>query len=147
LKALPDFEDVAAEDRATSLALGFPDVHRALEFLVAWPDLRRASELVLARFNELNGDRYEILSPAGEALEARYPLASTLVRRAMIDFTLATARAKRYPHAARHLAECDALAKRIDNLGTHPTHDDYRRKLRNEHGRKEAFWQSVQPQA
>ena len=79
-----------------------------------------------------------------DALEARYPLASTLVRRAMIDFSLQSARFKRYPHAARHLAECAALAPRIADFGTHPTHDDYRRRLRLDHGRKAAFWQSVQ---
>ncbi len=147
LKRLPDFDDVEAEDRAMSLALKFPEVHRALEFLVTWPALDRASDLVLARFSQLNGDLYEVLSPAGEALETRYPLASTLVRRAMIDFTLTAARAKRYPHAARHLAECEALARRIDDFGPHPTHADYRRGLRVEHGRKTGFWQSVQSQA
>jgi hypothetical protein len=144
LKRLPDFDDVEAEGRAMALALKFPDVHVALHFLVAWPALDRASELVLTRSGDLDGDLYELLSVAGEALEARYPLASTLVRRAMIDFSLQSARFKRYPHAARHLAECAALAPRIADFGTHPTHDDYRRRLRLDHGRKAAFWQSVQ---
>jgi hypothetical protein len=143
LKALPDFDDVEAEERAMALALGFPNVHQALYFFVDWPALDRANALVLARFDELNGDLYELLAPAGEALDARHPLAATLVRRAMIDFTLTAARSKRYAHAARHLAECAANATRISDFGIHPTHQDYLLKLKAEHGRKAAFWQGV----
>ncbi|HEY2661805.1 MAG TPA: hypothetical protein VGI79_18945 [Caulobacteraceae bacterium] len=143
LKALPDFDDIEAEERAMALALGFPDVHGALNFLIAWPALDRANALILARFDELNGDFYELLAPASEALDVRYPLAATLIRRAMIDFTLTAARSKRYPHAARHLADCGADAVRIDDFGQHPTHEDYQLKLKTEHGRKVAFWQSV----
>jgi thioesterase domain-containing protein len=143
LKGLPDFDDVEAEDRAMALALAFPDVHAALSFLVAWPALDRANALVLARFAELDGDIYQLLSPAAAALEARYPLAATLVRRSMIDFTLNSARAKRYPHAARHLAECAADAGRIGDFGAYPSHEAYHARLMAEHGRKTGFWQTV----
>ena len=61
----------------------------------------------------------------------------------MIDFTLPVARAKRYRHAARHLAECAADARRIADFGPHPSHDDYARGLKLEHGRKTAFWELV----
>jgi len=43
----------------------------------------------------LSGDLYELLSLAAEALETRYPLAATLLRRAMIGFTLSHARSSR----------------------------------------------------
>jgi len=46
---------------------------------------------VIDRVKELDGDRCELLSPAAEALGARYPLAATILRRAMIDFTLGRA--------------------------------------------------------
>ena len=92
LRKLPDFDNVEAEQRALAHALNFKDVHRSLEFLVAWPALRRASELVLGRAKALNGHLYELLSPAADALESRHPLAATLLRRAMIDFTLSAGR-------------------------------------------------------
>jgi hypothetical protein len=88
-----------------------------------------------------------LLGPAAEALEARYPLAATLIRRAMIDFALNAARAKRYPHAARHLADCAADAARIPDFGLHLSHEAYVAKLKAEHGRKAAFWQSVRSKA
>ena len=116
LKKLPDFDDFEAEQRALDHALAFGDVHQALSFLVGWPDLQRASQLVLRRAKALNGDLYELLSLAADALDGRYPLAAILLRRAMIGFTLQAARSSRYRHAARHLAECRAAAARLDDF-------------------------------
>ena len=143
LRKLGDFDDFDAEQRAMTHALGFEDVHHALGFLVAWPDLERASRLVVARARNLDGDLYELLTPAADALDAKHPLAATLVRRAMIDFTLSAARASRYRHAARHLAECASLARRIEDFGGAPDHSAYLRSLRATHPRKAAFWQEV----
>jgi len=143
LKTLADFDDIEAEQRAIAHALAFPDVHQALEFLVAWPDLRAASELVLQRAQALNGDLYELLSSAAETLEPRHPLAATLLLRAMIGFTLSHTRSSRYKHAAQHLAACRVAATRVDSFGSLPDHLTYERTLRAAHARKAGFWQEV----
>ncbi|WP_010546128.1 DUF6880 family protein [Sphingomonas elodea] len=140
LKRLADFEDVEAEDRALAHVRQYADFHHALDFLIAWPAHRLAAELVLARYAELDGDRYWLLTPAAEALEARAPLAATLMLRSMIDVSLDRAKHKRYGHAARHLQTCEHLAKRIDDFGTHPDHDAYAAQLEARHGRKSGFW-------
>jgi hypothetical protein len=140
LKRLPDFEDIEAEDRALALVHASPRFHEALWFLVRWPDLDRAAGLVITRSAELDGDLYHILVPAAEALEAKQPLAATLIRRALIDFTLAAARTSRYRHAARHLLECQALAGQIEDFGRFESHEAYRARLEAEHGRKASFW-------
>lgn len=145
LRRLPDFEDFEAEQRAVAHALAFSDAHQALAFLVAWPDLECASRLVLARKEELDGNRYELLSPAADMLDEKYPLAATLARRAMIDFTLGKARSSRYHHAARHLAECASLSRRIVDFAEWPDHASYAEALRAAHGRKANFWQQVDP--
>ena len=88
LRVLPDFEDLEAEERAMSSASVFPSVHQALAFLVSWPALGKAAALVTRRSGELDGDHYEILSPAADALATKHPLAATLLLRAMIDFSL-----------------------------------------------------------
>ena len=144
LRKLPDFDDFEAEQRALAYALAFKDVHRALAFLVAWPDLQRASELVLGRSQALNGDHYELLSPAAEALDSKYPLAATILRRAMIDFTLRMGRSSRYKHAARQLAECREAAGRVVDFGSVNDHLAFEKALRAAHGRKAGFWQEVQ---
>lgn len=143
LKRLPDFEDVDAEVRALDHAGTHQSFLDALAFLVSWPALDRAAELVVNRAKELNGIHYEFLSPAANALAGRYPLAATLALRAMIDFTLGHARASRYRHASRHLADCAGLAAYIPDFGKHETHDAYVARLRAAHGRKAAFWSLV----
>jgi hypothetical protein len=144
LKRLPDFEDIDAEERAMAFAMAYPAVLSALQFLIHWPALDRASQLVQQRFTELDGNHYEILTPAAEAVSARHPLAATLASRAMIDFTLGAAKSSRYQHAARHLVECDALASQIEDFGTVEPHDSYVERLKKEHGKKSGFWSRVE---
>ncbi len=144
MRRLPDFEDFEAEQRGLALALGHRDAHRALALLVGWPDLPRADRLVRDRAGELDGNRYEVLSGAADALQAKHPLAATLLRRAMIDHVLGGARSSRYGHAARHLIECAGMARHVGDFGTIPDHAAYEQALRAAHGRKAAFWQEVQ---
>ncbi len=140
---LPDFEDQDALERAFAYADAFPDTLRALAFYIAWPALDRAEALVRARPADLDGNDYEILSPAAEMLAARQPLAATLLLRAMIDFTLSNARSSRYRHAARHLMDCAGLARSIADFSPFETHEAYVARLKGEHGRKSGFWSAV----
>ena len=140
LERLPDFDDMEAEERALSIALGFTDVHQALNFLVFWPALDIAADLVLARADEINGNYYEILAPAADLLEARHPLATIVLRRTMIDFSLDKARTSRYRHAARHLLQCESLDPAVNDYGPLEPHNTYLARLQAEHGRKASFW-------
>jgi hypothetical protein len=140
LKRLSDFDDIEAEERALDHAERDESVSQALAFLISWPAVERAARLVIRRAGELDGDHYEILSPAADALAGKHPLAATLVLRAMIDCTLAKARSSRYRHAAHHLMECAGLASSIPDFGNFETHDAYAARLKAEHGRKSGFW-------
>ena len=99
--------------------------------------------LILVTGSELNGDHYEILSPAADTLAAKYPLAATLLLRAMIDFALKQGRVSRYRYAARHLAECASLASAIGDFGAVEPHERYSNRLNQEHSRKTSFWALV----
>nr|WP_329603599.1 DUF6880 family protein [Acidiphilium iwatense] len=140
LKKLPDFEDVEAEEKALDYARNSTNLSDALYFLVSWPELNRAAALVTQRYKELDGDQYEILTRAADALAAKHPLAAILVLRAMIDFSLTKNRTSRYKHAARHLRDCESLASAVADFGTHERHEAYVARLRLEHGRKSSFW-------
>ena len=143
LKRLPDFDDVEAEERALDHAQGYKSLLQALSFLVSWPALDRAANLVIRRAGELDGDHYEILTPAADALAGKHPIAATLVLRAMIDFSLTQSRSSRYRHAARHLMECTSLAPSIPDFGAFETHEAYAARLRGAHGRKSSFWSLI----
>jgi len=140
LKRLPDFDDFEAEERALAHAERHGSLLQAVSFLIAWPSLDRAARAVTERAKELDGNHYEILAPAADSLAGKYPLAATLLSRAMIDFTLTQARFSRYGHAARHLRTCGSLAPAIPDFGIFETHDAYVSRLRREHGRKTGFW-------
>ena len=143
LKRLPEFEDVEAERRSLDYAERYGSVLDALAFLVSWPALDRAARLVTTRAAELDGDHYEILAPAADALAGKHPLAATLALRAMIDFTLTKARSSRYRHAARHFMECEGLTSTIKEFGAFETHAAYAVRLKAEHGRKSGFWSLI----
>jgi hypothetical protein len=143
LVRLPDFEDIEAEKRALEHAQSSRDLLQALSFLISWPALERAAGIVLQRAGELDGDHYELLTPAADQLAVKYPLAATAILRAMIDFALKTGRSSRYPHAARHLMDCSALASGIKDFRNLESHDAYEARLRREHPRKSSFWALV----
>jgi hypothetical protein len=143
LKRLPDFDDFDAEQRALAHAEKYVDLLQAVSFLISWPSLDRAARVVTQRAKELNGDHYDIITPAVDSLMGKYPLAATLLLRSMIDFTLIQARFSRYGHAARHLRTCESLAPAIADFAGFETHEDFVARLRREHGRKTGFWSLV----
>ncbi len=97
LKALPDFEDVVAEQKALDHVLGFPHFAMTMSFLTGWPELRYAARLILERSREIDGNLYFVLDPAARALEGKQPLAAALLHRAMIEDTLESAKAHPLP--------------------------------------------------
>jgi hypothetical protein len=140
LKRLPDFDDMEAEEKALAYVYHYPDVHRALAFLLSWPALDQAARLAISRAAELDGDRYEFLTSAAEALRDKHPLASVITLRAMIDFALDRARTARYKHAARHLAEAKRLLAEIRDRSPINSHEDYVEDLRSKHRSRTGFW-------
>jgi len=143
LKRLPDFDDLEAEEKALAYVQAFSDVHRALAFLLVWPALGEAAKLVVKRKAELDGNLYELMTAAAEALAEKHPLAATLVLRSMIDFTLDSGRSSRYKHAARHFAECSALSPHVADFRDAVSHDTYTTDLKRRHGKKHGFWSLV----
>jgi hypothetical protein len=140
LKRLPDFEDIEAEERAMAHAATHHNLLPALGFFIEWPAPDHAARLLIARYKQINGDNYEFLVPAAEAVAERHPLAATVALRAMIDFTLNEARAKRYGYAAQHLVTCADLARRVEDFAPIDTHDVYVARLKAKHGKKTGFW-------
>jgi len=143
IQRLPDFDDVEAEDRGLDHVVEKSPIHQALLFLIEWPALDRAAAFVMARRTAFDGNRYYQLSPAADALEAKHPLAATVLRRTMIEETLNGGRSNRYKHAARHLLECESADAVIDDYDTLSSHEKFVAGLRDRHGRKFAFWEAV----
>jgi hypothetical protein len=143
LKKLEDFEDSEAEGRALKFVENH-EIHKlALWFLVKWPALHHAARLVLRHAGKWDGNSYETLTQAAEALSGRHPLAATVLLRAMIDDTLKNARSTRYKHAARHLLECSSLAAKIGDHHGQQTHEAFVQAIKSAHAKKASFWVNV----
>ncbi|RJE81092.1 DUF6880 family protein [Paracoccus sp. JM45] len=146
LSRLPDFDDDEALLNARTHVRTHPDLLQVLIFCMSWPDARLAADVILSRYAELDGNTYELLTPTSEFLKAEHPLAATLALRSMITFSLQNNRAKRYRHAARHLASCAQADMAIADYGAFQSHDAFFNDLRRKHPRKHAFWDKVEQQ-
>lgn len=140
LKALPDFDDIEAEDRARAHALKFGDAADAMKFLLNWPDHVTAAALIRNRIDELDGNDFETLTSAADALRVRFPLAAVLLWRAMINDALHHGRTSRYKHAAEHLNDCELVDADIVDYAPFPPHETYIDTLKTRYDRKSSFW-------
>ena len=145
LKRLPDFEDFEAEQKALEVAAGHRQAERALAFLIEWRALDRADRLVRERLPALDGRFYEVLRPAAEALEAKFPEAASLLYRRLVESVLDRGSSKQYPYAARDFQSCTRLSPRLPTSGSIETHATFVARLQKAHGRKYGFWGLVEP--
>ena len=140
LKKLGDFEEDDAIDRAFAHAEASGQIYTALAFFIAWPRLDRAAQLVLAKAGQWDGRHYGPLSEAAAMLEDKFPLAASVLYRALLDDILARGKSQAYGHGARYLARLESLADEISAWGGIDNHVAYALGLQKGHGRKYGFW-------
>ncbi|MCF6197939.1 MAG: hypothetical protein L3J67_00835 [Hyphomicrobiaceae bacterium] len=143
LQRLPDFEDFEAERKAIEVAGKYSDATTALGFLVRRPELEDANALVLARHEELDGDRTKTLGEAADHLSEKHQVAATLVYRCLVMSVLKRADTRYYKYAARDLGFCEGLAAQIEgeDIDSHATFFADVKKL---HGLKYRFWEQME---
>lgn len=129
LKRLADFDDVEAEEKALAHAETFPNFSDALAFLTAWPAATHAARLVLARPDQIDPHRPELIDAAARLLEARHPLAATLLLRAAVTDTLRWNRSDRLKDAQRQLAEVESLVVQVGDWGEADSHEAFMDRL------------------
>jgi hypothetical protein len=143
IRRLPDFDDEEALDQALVYAQDYPDLTKAITFLIDWPAHKQAAARIIKDGDQLDGNAYDWLSELGKTLEDNHPLAATLVRRAIVAFTLTNAKTKRYKYAARHIRACAKSAAHIDDWHGHDDHETWLTPLMAEHARKFGVWDLV----
>jgi hypothetical protein len=115
-----------------------------LEFALAELDLKTAEKYLLARFEQIDGERYYILPDLAKQFAAKNSsLAATLIFRALADSILKRAVSKNYKIAVGYIKRMAKLDESITNWKKHPTHEDYLNGLRENHSRKSAFWSKM----
>lgn len=122
LKALPDFDDVEAADRAFEVAARRRPFVEGLAFLMAWPALPEAAAMIQARHAEVDGDPAELAEWAAR-LDARYPRAALILLRSAITALWRDPRTR--PDAGPLAEEAEALAHRVGDLGGLESHEAF----------------------
>ena len=145
LKKLGDFEEDDAIERAFAHAETSRQIYTALEFFIAWPRLDRAAKLVLAKSGKWDGRHYGPLSGAAATLEETFPLAASVLYRALLDDILTRGKSQAYGHGARYLAKLESLAEEIPDWDGIDSHVAYALGLQKGHGRKYGFWSLTAP--
>lgn len=140
LKRLPDFDDFRAEQKALNVAAAHKQAARGLAFFIEWRALDHTNRLVGERLTALDGRLYEVLRPAAETLEEKFPEAASLLYRRMIESVLDRGSSKQYQYAARDFQSCVHLATRLPAPGSVESHAEFVARLRAAHGRKYGFW-------
>src|SRR3954452_6350334 len=120
------------------------DVGSALRFLTRIDETEAAERLVLTRAKEIDGHLYFVLRPVAEALAPAHPLGAVILYRAMASAVLGAARSKSYSYAARDLLQAGRLAERVTDWNGLPDHEEFMRRLRQEHGRKNSSWRLIE---
>lgn len=142
LKALPDFEDMEAEERAHAIALAYESPNVALEFFLDWPRHDLTAQVIETHREAWNGGDWHILPKIAATMEHEHPVAATILYRALLDDILARARSKAYAHGAKYLAKLALVSADADS-GCPTEMDDhatYLAGLKQVHARKAAFW-------
>ncbi|MCW2283162.1 hypothetical protein M2323_000932 [Rhodoblastus acidophilus] len=140
LQKLGDFEEDDELARAFAHVEASRQLYSALAFFIAWPHLDRAAKLVAAKAGQWDGQHYGALGRAASALEEKFPLAASVLYRALLDDILKRGKSQAYGHGARYLAQLETLAAEIEDWGGIADHAAYVTELRKSHGRKYGFW-------
>lgn len=143
IRKLDDFIEYEEQERAFAVAAASPHAYAALAFFIAWPRLDLAAKLVLEKRDFWDGRHYGALGDTAAALEGDFPLAATVLYRALLDAILARAKSPAYGHGARYLARLGELAGRLPEDAGQESHTTYISGLRKTHGRKAGFWSLV----
>jgi hypothetical protein len=142
LKALPDFEDMEAEERAHAIALACENPNVALDFFLDWTRHDLAAKVIEDHRDICNGGNWHVLPKIAGTLEHEHSVAATILYRALLDDILARSQSKAHAHGAKYLAKLDLLATDADACrpGGMDDHAAYLAGLKEAHSRKTAFW-------
>jgi NTP pyrophosphatase (non-canonical NTP hydrolase) len=113
------------------------------EFFAEIGELADAATVVLGAPGGLNGDLYFGLVPLAEKLESTYPLAASLVYRALLESILRRGQSKYYHHGARYWVLLLQIGPRIADWKGFESDVQYRERIGREHPRKTAFWHAA----
>jgi len=121
-------------------ACQIPDPVTAAQLMLETGRGPLAQLLLLNYAKALAGETLHMIALAEQAEQQGYPLAATVVWRALLRPILKEGISKSYRYGALYLAHARRLAPAIDDYKDLPTHEEYEADLRDRHRLKSTFW-------
>lgn len=143
ISRLDDFAEFDELDRAFAAVRASERIHDALAFLVEWPKFDQAAAHVMAHARNWDGAEDDVLVPAADALADHYPVAATVLYRALLTHILDRAIVGAYGYAAHCMRTLASLSLRLPDAAPFEDHAAFVSGLMNRHARKYSFWQQV----
>lgn len=143
LSKLDDFAEFDEMDRAMALVMQDANIAKTLLFLVQWPKLDMAAQFILDHASEWDASHCDMLSDVSATLHDDYPVAATVLVRALLMDILKRNLTSLYDLALSFLAELELLAEKIEGDMSLASHGQFMQDLRATHGRKYSFWAMV----
>lgn len=140
IQKLDDFAEFDELDKAFAFVAKSSQAYCALDFFLQWPRLDLAAKLILDKSDHWDGRNYDALLSAAKMVEPDYPLAATVLYRALLTNILDRGKSQAYGHGARYLAKLGELSKIVPEDPRIETHVTYVRGLKKAHERKAGFW-------
>ncbi len=104
--------------------------------------IHEAAAYIVDRGDQIDGYNYSYLLPLAKTMkENKQYLAASLVYRALLNSILDRKFYKGYRYAAQYLRKLDELMTGVTDWAGFPDHEQYRKQLEAEHGRKTSFWE------
>ncbi|MDY7093693.1 MAG: hypothetical protein SX243_12045 [Acidobacteriota bacterium] len=142
---LPADDQAQLQDEAVVRAQTMRSLPSALSLLLHIDEGEKAEQLLVRRYQELEGRQYTYLLDLADRLRSEeHHLAATLLYRALLDSILQRGTTRAYGHGARYLRTLGELAPQVKDWCSIPDHDAYLEALREHHGRKYSFWKRVE---
>lgn len=144
LKLTPDTEQNKVKKQAYRIAVeDCSYLEQGLQFLWDIGDFDAIEETYFSRINEVNGD-YRFYRKLSSVLhQNNHALPGVLMRRALVNGVLDSARSKYYRYALNDLTQAMKYSEGLTDWKGYLDHSKYVDKLRETHGRKYSFWDQV----
>ncbi len=141
IDSMPEGEREQALSRMHELVLrgGFTPLRKAMYF-AEMGDLATTAEVVVSANGQFNGEHYDPILGVIKLLGKGYPLAQTVLYRALMESLLERTASKYYPYAVRYAQKLAALAGSVEDWKSVIPHEDYWRVIAQKHARKSGFW-------
>lgn len=141
IKNIPESKKDKVLSEAIQIAQNSEHLYLGISFLNDIEEYNLLEELILVRYNEVNGTDYGTYRSLSTTLakQGKY-LSATLLRRKLAQGCVVKAQSKYYRYAASDYKLCNDYAQKVQDWKEFHDHVSFLNEFKEKHKQKKAFW-------